>query len=83
MSMNLHCNRLKLWQTPTHITRMCLLCSDPVSQLKAYRYWVLSHMDGVYNSEEEWKSKNEVVMAHCKEVDKLIENPGELELFEM
>ena len=25
MSMNLHCNRIRLWQTPTWITHMCTM----------------------------------------------------------
>lgn len=44
MSMNLHCDQVQLWQTPTYITRMCYSNGDGGSNGILYRYscWVRS-----------------------------------------
>jgi hypothetical protein len=31
MSMNLHCNQVELWQTPTYVTHMCLMNKDGIA----------------------------------------------------
>ena len=84
MSMNLLCNHLELWQTPTFITNMCRLHDDPVWSLMAYRHWVVSQLDGVWeNREKEYENLERCIKDHCTELDEIIENPPkDLEVYE-
>ena len=40
MSMNLTCNILELWQTPTWFTYAVMEADDPVTRLLMYKWWV-------------------------------------------
>jgi hypothetical protein len=55
MSMNLHCDEVNLWQTPTHITWMCYSNRDGGWKGIRYRYceWVKGTLNGVYKTTEE------------------------------
>ena len=64
MSMNLHCNQLDLWQTPTWITYMCTMLpngyvgnnlegDDAKRALHMYTEWVGSQTMSVTENEEE------------------------------
>ena len=56
MSLNLFCDGLDLWQTPTDVTLMCLMTKDgpqwalrggaAVRALKCYMEWVKGQADG-------------------------------------
>jgi len=83
MSMNLHCKQLELWQTPTHITYMCVMQDDGKisSNLKGkkarralymYRQWVRSCINGVWDDEEERKSHEEFLNNHVKRINDVI-----------
>ena len=52
MSMNLHCEEVDLWQTPTYITYMCFSNEDGGWQGILYRYtqWVKSCANGPFKS---------------------------------
>ena len=71
MSINLHCNEVELWQTPTHITNMCFSNNDGGSQGIKYRYleWVKSHLNGVFQNKQEMNEKQEHIKAHIEEIN--------------
>jgi hypothetical protein len=75
--MNLHCNKIDLWQTPTHITYMCLVPEDPVLALKMYTIWVESTTSGVWESSDALMLARDNVHSHIDEVNKIINNPPE------
>ena len=75
MSLNLHCNHLEMWQTPTFITNMCLLHDDPILSIKAYKIWVKHQLDRVWDDQEEHNYMKELVKDHCKAIDNIINNP--------
>ena len=66
MSMNLHCEEVDLWQTPTHITYMCFSNGDGGWQGILYRYtqWVKSCANGVYKSTQEADYAQQAVNDH-------------------
>ena len=74
MSMNLKCNKLELWQTPTHISYMCLSNYDGGVAGVAYRYkqWVLYHLNGVWESQRDLEGMRSLVKAHLEDLDKAI-----------
>lgn len=81
MSMNLHCKELDLWQTPTHITYMCMSLDkkgNPDGGMegvrKRYLYWVRSHTNGVWKVPEQYEEMKSNVKEHCEAVLKL-KNP--------
>ena len=59
MSMNLGCKEIELWQTPTHITYMCLSIQkhggwpDGGWEGVRYRYieWLKSQADGLWSDD--------------------------------
>ena len=70
MSMNLQCEEIELWQTPTYITYMCYSEEDGGWQGIRYRYieWVKSRLDGVWNDEQELKNMKELISSHIIEI---------------
>lgn len=77
MSMNLHCQEVELWQTPTHITKMCIetvtedgkiIEDNWKSILHKYTLWAQSTLDGVYSTEEEAKEAHEHLEEHIKDL---------------
>jgi hypothetical protein len=75
MSINLHCNKIRLWQTPTHITYMCLVPEDPVTALKMYTIWVESTTSGVWENLDALMLARDNVHSHIDEVNKIINDP--------
>ena len=75
MSLNLHCKEVKLWQTPTYITKMCYYkyggIRDDWRNIK-YRYifYIESHLDGVWESEIDYKYMKNNIRKHIKELNK-------------
>jgi len=81
MSMNLHCDGIDLWQTPTYITYMCMSFDrdgNPDGGMegvrKRYLIWVRSHLDGVWRDEKQYEFEKMNVDRHCAQVMAL-ENP--------
>lgn len=81
MSMNLHCDEMDLWQTPTYITYMCMSLDDngnPDGGMegvrKRYLMWVRSRLNGVWHDDEEYEIEKMIVQEHCEQVLAL-ENP--------
>ena len=83
MSMNLHLSEgvegpeTSLWQTPTHITEMCLSYDRKnggvpdggmVGVMRRYQIWVRSHTNGVWNSREELDGMRERVNTHLEDI---------------
>lgn len=81
--MNLHCNHVNLWQTPTWITNMCMMDADgihfefkgkkAVRALKAYLEWAASMLPyRVANTEKETKDNEEFyanLRSHKRDVE--------------
>lgn len=83
MSINLQCNKLELWQTPTYITFMCLETATPVAALKAYCHWVSDqHVKVRKNSEDEelFQSQWESIQQHLKDV-KNVMNDSDIDVY--
>ena len=81
MSMNLKCSHAELWQTPTYITNMCLLHDDPVKVLQSYKLWVLSHLNGVWEDQDDYNNIKALVRDHCNTLNELINNlPKDLKM---
>jgi len=75
MSMNLHCDKMNLWQTPTHITDMCMSMDDngnPDGGMegvrKRYLTWVRSRLNGVWHNREDLEIEKMIVDEHCEQV---------------
>lgn len=70
MSMNLHCEEVELWQTPTYITNMCYSKEDGGWEGIRYRYieWVKSHRNGVWENYEKYEDMCEHVKGHLAEL---------------
>ena len=85
MSMNLKCNKMELWQTPTHVTYMCMMTSKGVADeftgkkarraLKIYQQWVSScHPMQATTSEEEEAMKDGIrtCQEHIQQVEEVM-----------
>lgn len=70
MSMNLACDQVELYQTPTYITYMCYSNNNGGWKGIKYRYiqWFESRLNGVYESLEEIDELEKQIKEH---VDKL------------
>ena len=79
MSMNLTLHdgerEINLWQTPTHITFMCLSSDDygnpdggMLGVRKRYLIWVDSHMNGVWNDADDLNAMRENIAEHKEKV---------------
>jgi len=80
MSMNLYLSEgeegpeIRLWQTPTFVTEMCLSYKDGHPDggmegvLRRYQIWVRSHADGIWNSKEELEMMRARVRSHIDEI---------------
>ena len=64
MSMNLNCNLIELWQTPTHITYMCMMDDTgklgykytgkkALAALLRYKEWYENRMIKIFEYEQE------------------------------
>jgi hypothetical protein len=72
MSLNLHCNEVELWQTPTYITLMTYSNNDGGWLGIKYRYiqWVESHLDGVWQNREDLNHMMTTIKLHVKELNR-------------
>ena len=75
MSMNLHCDEMDLWQTPTYITYMSMSLDNngnPDGGMegvrKRYLMWVKSRLNGVWRDQEEYEIEKMNVEEHCAQV---------------
>jgi len=71
MSMNLYCEEVELWQTPTYITYMCYSNNDGGFQGIRYRYtqWVKSHLNGVWDDVEDYTDTKERIKEHLEKLN--------------
>lgn len=95
MSINLQCNKVELWQTPSYITYMCLMTPDGVKEakgveairaLKCYVEWAGSLLPhSVYQSgsveEEENNDFREILTEHIAKINTAIEQQSTLEVY--
>lgn len=72
MSMNLFCEEVDLWQTPTYITYMCYSNQDGGWQGIKYRYiqWVKAQVNGSFKSVKEADEVRAVIDKHIKEINR-------------
>ena len=73
MSMNLHCDEVELWQTPTWLTHVALYdCKGderPADETQhIYLNWVVSQLNGSYHSVEDAELARDRVKYHKQEV---------------
>ena len=73
MSLNLHCDEVELWQTPTWLTHIALYDDGgekrrPEETRYIYLTWVTSQLDGAYSSVEDAKLARDRVNYHKQEV---------------
>ena len=82
MSTSLYCEdggrEVALWQTPSHITAMCLSWDEKGKSdggtegvRRRYLLWVKSHTDGVWQSAEDLKDRRALVEAHVQMIKAL------------
>lgn len=87
MSMNLMCDELELYQTPTHITYMCLVNKSGLVRpkvtgnkakraLQMYLRWVQSTIDGVWEDAGALQSARDALDDHVAEVEDTIIGKG-------
>lgn len=92
MSMNLHCNRMELRQTPTQITFMCMVqrngrVPDKVTGAKAkqalrvYSQWVRFSINGAWKEIDEYLEAKDRVDKELKEINKVIKSRKKLEVY--
>jgi len=94
MSMNLFCNQVDLWQTPTHISYMCMIDDngnmDPktgkkaVAVLKRYIEYVRYRLSSIrFSSDEEYELEKGVTDDHIQQVLDAINNtpPRKLKVY--
>lgn len=87
MSMNLKCNQIELWQTPTHISYMCMITDSngglfsctlrgkkAAIALSRYKQWVKTYCEGSYTDSEKdlYESKRSSMLEHIKKIDNVI-----------
>jgi hypothetical protein len=76
MSMNLHCEGIDLWQTPTYITEMCLSINPHTREpdggmagvRRRYAFWVRDYTSGVWHSDAEYQAMKNAVQDHLSEL---------------
>ncbi len=73
MSMNLHCDEVELWQTPTWLTHVALYDCKGDERLvdetqHIYLNWVVSQLNGSYHSVEDAELARDRVKYHKQEV---------------
>jgi len=71
MSMNLHCDQIELWQTPSYISYMCFSNEDGGWQGILYRYkeWVRGTLSGCWVNNEALEVAKQNVLCHCADLD--------------
>ena len=88
MSMNLHTDKLDLWQTPTWVTRVCLYTVNEVGetvidtwQSVRFRYaeWVKHSLNGVWDDDAAYAQQKALVKDHLDALYAL----GKVEFWEM
>ena len=91
MSMNLHCNRIELQQTPTHITYMCMVqpngqISPVVTGQKAkhalqiYIQWLQGKTDGIFHSTEDLERVRKFMNEEIESIEILLKSSSKKEL---
>lgn len=86
MSMNLYCNKIELWQTPTYISYMCMVSSSGLilsvvknkrakQALYCYIHWVKSTLNGVWEDPEVLQINTDNVNDHIKDILNIINKP--------
>lgn len=93
--MNLHCNKMDLWQTPTYITHLCLMDHDGIHlevkgkaaarALRCYFEWVKSLRPHSVITTKEQEEENNDHDEMCRELEQeiihLVKNPRGLEVY--
>lgn len=99
MSMNLYLRvdgkEVDLYQTPTHVTRMCLADGESFGYkwdvkgkrakqaVTAYCHWVQSCSYGKYNSGEEAVDARKLVDQHIKGIIEEVKKGKKIEVYQM
>lgn len=75
MSINLYCEQMELWQTPTYITYMCYSNNDGGWMGVRYRYthWVKSHLNGVWKDIKAYEERKSDIDEHLRRLHKFKE----------
>jgi hypothetical protein len=88
MSMNLHTDKIDLWQTPTWVTKVCLYTETAEGKrvqdkwhATRFRYaeWVRSSLTGVWDDDAAYEHQKALVKDHLDALYAL----GEIEFWEM
>lgn len=86
MSMNLHCDVIELWQTPTQITFMCMVQPDGAvpfelkgkkakHALEIYKQWVRFFTNGkTWKNDISMEQADESVKSHLREIEEATKN---------
>lgn len=92
MSINLHCEEVELWQTPTWVTEMCLSVSNPADGvcdggwrgvLHRYKIWVRMHSQGIWENQEDYEHEQARINAHLKDLDAAAKKKRSLTFYSM
>lgn len=88
MSMNLYCDEIELYQTPTYITYMCLSYNKRgrpdggwKGVLKRYKVWVCNRVNS-WPTQEDYDEWQRNIDTHLKAVDEAVKKHGRLHFSE-
>jgi hypothetical protein len=80
----------ELWQTPTYITHMCLVdkagwivtkfADEALQGLEAYKIWVKSHTNGVWDNHEDLEDMQNLVNSHIEDLEISVKQAKKIEL---
>ena len=79
MSVNLRCNVLDLWQTPTWFTDAVIEAEDHRTRLRMYMWWVIDQNIKVIKTPEDlefYKARQRDIKKHLKQIEKALKNPN-------
>lgn len=76
MSMNLHCNKMDLWQTPTWVTDICMSINPKTNKpdgghngiRRRYIRWVESHVERKFYATDIFNELEKNIRIHLKEL---------------
>lgn len=78
MSMNLTCNVLELWQTPTWFTYAVMEAEDHHTRLRMYKWWVTDQNIRVIKTLEDAEfhdSRYKEILGHIEQINEALNDP--------
>lgn len=80
MSMNLHCEEVELWQTPTWVTYICYSNGDGGWKGILYRYeqWVKGRLNGVWKKDYEYTDMKQTIDEHLAIINNAVKKHKKL-----